>query len=93
MTMKKRVLAVFDGPRRLAKDDMMLCTDHEVRIKLSDGKSYITDLDVQTLKRAEGFHEATEEEKGPWISDDPTTEQLKEMQEMQMMLNNSTATA
>ncbi|KPM43539.1 hypothetical protein AK830_g3005 [Neonectria ditissima] len=89
MTMKKRVMAVFDGPRRLAKDDMMLSTDHEVRIKLSDGNAYVTDLDVQTLKRAEGFLGATEEEKGPWISDDPTGEQLEEMQ---MMLENKTAT-
>ncbi|KAH6975502.1 hypothetical protein BKA56DRAFT_634104 [Ilyonectria sp. MPI-CAGE-AT-0026] len=80
MTMKKRVMAVFDGPRRLAKDDMMLSTDHEVRIKLSDGKAYVTDLDVQTMKRAEGFLGATDEEKGPWISDDPTADQLKEMQ-------------
>ncbi|KAH7152960.1 hypothetical protein EDB81DRAFT_438979 [Dactylonectria macrodidyma] len=80
MTMKKRVMAVFDGPRRLAKDDMMLSTDHEVRLQLSDGKSYVTDLDVQTLNRAEGFLGATDEEKGPWISDDPTAEQLKEMQ-------------
>lgn len=81
MTMKKRVLAVFDGPRRLAKDDMMLSTEHEVRIKLQDGKSYVTDLDLQTLKRAEGFLNATDEEKGPWISDDPTDEQLKQMLE------------
>ncbi|KAH7119317.1 hypothetical protein EDB81DRAFT_237303 [Dactylonectria macrodidyma] len=86
MTMKKRVMAVFDGPRRLAKDDMMLSTGHEVRIKLSDGKAYVTDLDVQTLKRAEGFLGATYEEKGPWISDDPTVEQLKEMQ---MMMDNT----
>ena len=82
MTMKKRVMAVFDGPRRLAKDDMMLSTEHEVRLKLSDGKSYVTDLDVQTLNRAAGFHGATDEEKGPWISDDPTPEQMKEMQQM-----------
>ncbi|KAF4582956.1 Zinc finger, C2H2-type/integrase, DNA-binding protein [Ophiocordyceps camponoti-floridani] len=82
MTMKKRIMAVFDGSRRLAKDDMMLSTDHEVRLKLSDGKSYVTDLDVQTLKRAEGFHGATEEEKGPWLSDDPTEDQIKEMREM-----------
>jgi hypothetical protein len=81
MTMKKRVLAVFDGPRRLAKDDMMLSTEHEVRLKLQDGKSYVTDLDLQTLKRAEGFLNATDEEKGPWISDDPTDEQLKQMLE------------
>lgn len=82
MKMKKRIMAVFDGGRRLAKDDMMLSTDHEVRLKLSDGKSYVTDLDVQTMKRAEGFLNATEEEKGPWISDDPTEDQLKEMQRM-----------
>ena len=82
MTMRKRIMAVFDGPRRLAKDDMMLSTDHEVRIKLADGKAYVTDLDVQTMKRAEGFLDATEDEKGPWVSDDPTEEQLKEMQEM-----------
>jgi hypothetical protein len=82
MTMKKRVMAVFDGPRRLAKDDMMLSTEHEVRVQLADGKSYVTDLDVQTLKRAEGFHGATDEEKGPWISDDPTEEQLAQMQEL-----------
>lgn len=81
MNMKKRVMAVFDGPRRLAKDDMMLSTEHEVRVKLPDGKSYVTDLDIQTLKRAVGFLEATEEEKGPWISDDPTEEQLKQMLE------------
>ncbi|KAK3359364.1 hypothetical protein B0T25DRAFT_588258 [Lasiosphaeria hispida] len=79
MNMKKRVMAVFDGPRRLAKDDMMLSTEHEVRVKLTDGKSYVTDLDIQTLKRAAGFHDATEEEKGPWISDDPTEEDLKQM--------------
>ncbi len=80
MTMRKRVMTVFEGPRRLAKDDMMLSTEHEVRLKLSDGKAYVTDLDVQTLKRAEGFLTATEEEKGVWISDDPTEEQIKLMQ-------------
>lgn len=82
MTMKKRVMAVFEGPRRLAKDDMMLSTEHEVRVRLSDGDSYVTDLDVQTLKRAEGFLHATDEEKGPWISDDPTEAELKQMREM-----------
>jgi len=82
MTLRHRVLTVFDGPRRLAKDDMALSTSHEVRLKLSDGKSYTTDLDIQTLKRAEGFHTATEEEKGPWISDDPTETQFQEMQTM-----------
>ncbi|KAF2971213.1 hypothetical protein GQX73_g2348 [Xylaria multiplex] len=82
MTMKKRVLAVFDGPRRLAKDDMMLSTEHEVRVKLSDGRSYVTDLDVNTMRRAEGFLNATPQEKGIWISDDPTEEDMVHMMEM-----------
>ncbi|ROW09000.1 hypothetical protein VMCG_02851 [Cytospora schulzeri] len=84
MTMRKRVMAVFDGPRRLAKDDMMLSTEHEVRVPLSDGHSYVTDLDVQTLKRAEGFLSATDEEKGLWISDDPTDEDIKAMLDAQL---------
>lgn len=84
LNMKKRVLGVFDGPRRLSKDDMMLSTEHEIRIKLSDGKSYVTDLDMATLKRAEGFHIATEKEKGVWISDDPdpTEDEPDRMQEL-----------
>lgn len=82
MKMKKRVLCVFDGARRLWKDDMMLDTDYEVRMKLSDGKAYVTDLDVQTMRRAEGFHEATEEEKGPWIADDLTGMDLEKLMEV-----------
>ncbi|KAI9809660.1 MAG: hypothetical protein M1825_000092 [Sarcosagium campestre] len=66
MKMKKRVLCVYDGQRRLWKDDMMLDSEFEVRLKLGEGDSYVTDLDIQTLKRAEAFHNATEEEKGPW---------------------------
>lgn len=71
MKMKKRVLCVFDGSRRLWKDDMMLDNDFEVRMRLGDGEAYVTDLDVQTVKRAEALHNATEEEKGPWIQDQP----------------------
>jgi hypothetical protein len=82
MTMKKRVMTVFDGQRRLAKDDMMLSTEHEVRVKLADGASYVTDLDVQTMKRAQGFLDATDEEKGVWISDDPTEDDIKRMFDM-----------
>lgn len=69
MKMKKRVLCVYDGPRRLLKDDMMLDQEFEVRMKLPDGRNYVTDLDIQTLKRAEAFHGATEEERGPWVRD------------------------
>ncbi|GAB7325943.1 hypothetical protein MBLNU13_g09994t2 [Cladosporium sp. NU13] len=71
MHMKKRVLCVFDGPRRLWKDDMMLDNAHEVRIPTSaDGRSYTTELDVLTMQRAEAVLNATEEEKGPWLDED-----------------------
>ena len=79
MKMKKRVLCVFDGPRRLWKDDMMLDNDFEVRMQLADGKSYVTDLDVQTLKRAEAFHNATDEEKGPEMADDISNVNIEEL--------------
>ncbi|KAF2419612.1 hypothetical protein EJ08DRAFT_598887 [Tothia fuscella] len=71
MKMKKRVICVYDGPRRLWKDDMMLDSEFEVRMRLpgGDGKAYVTDLDVQTLKRAEALHGATDTERGPWQPD------------------------
>lgn len=80
MKMKKRVLTFFDGQRRLVKDDMMLGTEFEVRMPLpgTDG-AYITDLDVESLKRAEGFLQATEEEKGPWVRDNVPNCDLKEL--------------
>lgn len=80
MKMKKRVLTVWDGQRRLAKDDMMLGTDQEVRVNLNlpDCDAYVTDLDVQSLKRAEAFHQATDEEKGPILwTNFPTQEQME----------------
>lgn len=73
MKTKKRVLCVFDGPRRLWKDEMMLDNEFEVRVKLPGGAgdgtnrdAYITDLDIETMKRAEGVFSATTEERGPW---------------------------
>lgn len=82
MKMKKRVLCVFDGPRRLWKDDMMLDTDYEVRMKLQNEKAYVTDLDVQTMRRADAFHNSTEEEKGEWIADDLTGMDLEQLMEV-----------
>ena len=70
MKMRKRVLCVYDGERRLWKDDMMLNNEFEVRMNLPDGKSYVTDLDVETLKRAEAIHRSTEEERGPWVQEE-----------------------
>lgn len=69
MRMKKRVLCVYDGQRRLWKDDLMLDQEFEVRMQLPDGKAYVTDLDVQTLKKSDAIHGATPEERGPWIPD------------------------
>ncbi|KAF1814989.1 putative metallothionein expression activator, partial [Eremomyces bilateralis CBS 781.70] len=68
MNMKKRVICVYDGPRRLWKDDMMLDREFEVRVNL-DTKNYVTDLDIRTLERASALLGATEEEKGPWVPD------------------------
>lgn len=86
MRIKKRVLCCFDGTRRLWKDEMMLDSDFEVRLKLAGnsegltGNEYITDLDVQTLRRAEALHNATNEEKGPdYIGDDLSNEDLQEL--------------
>ena len=78
MKTKKRVVCMFDGPRRLWKDEMMLDNDYEVRLKLPGGAAdgtnrepYITDLDIETFKRVEGVFSANEEERGPWIPGPP----------------------
>jgi hypothetical protein len=79
MKMRKRVLCVFDGARRLCKDEMMLDGDHEVRVTLpglGDGRAWVTDLDIHTLARAQGFLNATEEEKGPWMPEQDELEML-----------------
>lgn len=75
MRMKKRVLCIYDGERRLWKDDMMLHNEFEVRMTLPDSKNYVTDLDVETMKRAEAFHNASQDEKGPWLA--PTEEDVQ----------------
>ncbi|KAJ5097656.1 hypothetical protein N7456_008377, partial [Penicillium angulare] len=74
MKTKKRVLCVFDGQRRLWKDEMMLNNEFEVRLRLPGGAgdgtnrdAYVTDLDIETMKRAEGVLSATEEERGAWL--------------------------
>ncbi|TLS25763.1 hypothetical protein PpBr36_07527 [Pyricularia pennisetigena] len=76
MNLKKRTITAFDGPRRLNKDEFWVPTDKEVRINLLDGKSYVTDVDVRTLERANGFHNATDAEKGYWDSENPAAEQM-----------------
>lgn len=75
--MKKRVLCIYDGQRRLWKDEMMLDNEFEIRMQLAGEENrYVTDLDVRTLERANALHNTTEEERGPWI---PGTEVEKLM--------------
>ena len=63
------MLCVYDGQRRLWKDEMMVDNEFEIRMQLpGDENRYVTDLDIRTLERAEGFHNATDAEKGPWTS-------------------------
>jgi hypothetical protein len=72
MKMKKRVLCVYDGGRRLWKDEIMLDNGFEVRHPYGDGTDYVTDLDLKTIARAEALQNATPEEKGDpeeWSSD------------------------
>ena len=57
MTMKKRVLRVYDGPNELLKEDVMFNTAYEVRMQLADGKNHVTALDVETVNRAELVHQ------------------------------------
>jgi hypothetical protein len=39
----------------------------------------VTDLDIQTWKRAQGLLSAMVEENGLWILDDPTEDELKKV--------------
>jgi len=70
MTMKKRVMAVFDGQRRLDKDDMMLETDLEVRVKLAggepsiDGEPYIDGEEMVGVFTGEKVLDGSTEEQG-----------------------------
>jgi len=82
MKLKKRVLNTFDGPRRLWKDDMMLDSDYEARIKLSTEKVYVTDLDIHTMRRADEFHASTAVERGPFIADELTDMDLEKLVEV-----------
>jgi hypothetical protein len=83
MKMRKRIMCIFDGPRRLSKDTMTLSDDHEVRTRLAgDANAFVTDLDVQLMRRADAFHKGTEEEKGPWVVNDLTGTDLEGLREV-----------
>lgn len=66
MRIKRRVFCVFDGPRRLCKDEMRLDRELEVRVNLGDSGAYVTDLDVETMKRVQSFEKTGEVAKARW---------------------------
>ncbi|KAI5801146.1 hypothetical protein EDC01DRAFT_726596 [Geopyxis carbonaria] len=56
MVSKRRCLMVFDGPKLLCKDEMMMSSEWEVRAQLGD--TYVSDLDFWTMRRADAFLDA-----------------------------------
>ena len=48
---------VFDGPKMLCKDEMMMNTEWEVRAQVC-GEQYVSDLDFWTMRRADAFLDA-----------------------------------
>jgi hypothetical protein len=91
--LRKRVMCVFDGARRLCKDDMMLGLGSEVIAhhlptppaddELIGGPRYVTDLDRFCLMRAEAFFGATDAERGPWIPDNIATGPIPHINSME----------
>lgn len=63
---KKRVLCVYDGQRRLLKDDMKVHLEYDLERDLKMEHRMLT---YHTFRRANAFHLATEEERGPWVPD------------------------
>jgi hypothetical protein len=76
MEMEKRGLCVFDGARRLWKDDVKHDTDCEVHMEVQDGRANITDLDIQTMRKPRP--PVNWGEQSPWIVDDSTEGDLKD---------------
>lgn len=56
MVTKRRCLMVFDGPKLLCRDEMMMSTEWEVKAPLGD--SFVSDLDFWTMRRADAFLDA-----------------------------------
>lgn len=71
MTLRNRVLCVYDGQRRLWKDDLLMHNQSEVGIQHSICQAFNenSELDEKILMRAEAIHGATEAERGPWTPD------------------------
>ncbi|KAH7139678.1 putative C2H2 finger domain protein [Dactylonectria estremocensis] len=82
MKIKKRVAAVFCGSERLDRQETLLSKDLEVRVKLPNGKTFVTDLDVVSMNRAETVY-STWQTGGDVESQGSCSEaQLQEMREL-----------
>ena len=55
MNMKKRVLCVYDGERKLWKEDMLSHEASEMRLKIMDGDGFIMEFDLPPLESVESL--------------------------------------
>jgi hypothetical protein len=53
MVTKRRCLMVYDGPKMLCKDEMMVSTEWELRTEYG-----MSDLDYWSIQRAQAFLDA-----------------------------------
>lgn len=58
MVTKRRCLMVFDGPKPLCRDEMLMSAEWEVKAQLG-GDTFVSDLDFWTIRRADAFLDAT----------------------------------
>jgi hypothetical protein len=56
MSLRKRCLYLHVGPQRIWKDEMLLHRELELRVPLPLGQTYVTDLDIETLRTAEAIY-------------------------------------
>lgn len=67
---KKRVLCLFNGPRRFWKDEINLDINHKSELKLDSNHNFLGGIDAQTLHRANSMHTAAEENPDLYLSGD-----------------------
>ncbi|KAJ2898973.1 hypothetical protein MKZ38_003542 [Zalerion maritima] len=83
----------FRNPSRYNKEEMMtVSTEHEsvrVRVKLPSDKNYVKDLHTQTIERC---LQATEQEMGPWSSDELAVGGIKSPKPQPFLTNQTSPT-
>jgi len=61
MVSKRRSLMVYDGSKRLLRDDMMMSAPWEVKTNM--GGAAVSDLDFWSITRANAYHDAAKQER------------------------------